>query len=158
MIGRLTTVTIAGAMAWIIGSALFERLAPPRWVTAYRRANMALYRPSAGVVPGWAVIETTGRRSGRPRQTPVGSRLRNNSLWVVVGNRSHSQWVKNIEADPNVRVRVHGNWRPGTARLLPKDNPRRRLMTMNPLNSLFIWIAGKDLATIRVAFTPATPS
>jgi hypothetical protein len=34
--------------------------------------------------------------------------------------------------------------------VLVHDNARHRLMTMNPINSAFIWIAGTDLATIRI--------
>jgi hypothetical protein len=37
-----------------------------------------------------------------------------------------------------------------TAHLLDDDDPRRRLLRLNPLNSLFIWIAGTELLTIRV--------
>jgi hypothetical protein len=53
-----------------------------------------------------------------------------------------------------VRVRVHHRWRKGTAHLLPGDDPRRRLLRLNPANSLFIWIAGVDLLTIRVDLEP----
>jgi len=71
-----------------------------------KRAFMAVHRPLAGVVPGWAVVETMGRRTGRPRQTPVGGRLSRGTFWLVVGERSRSQYVKNIEANPTVRIRA----------------------------------------------------
>jgi deazaflavin-dependent oxidoreductase (nitroreductase family) len=136
------------------GPAIFERIAPPRWVRTYQRFTMPLYRRLCGFVPGWTVIETTGRHSGKPRQTPVGARLRQNKLWIVVGDGARSQYVKNIAANPKVRVQVHGRWRAGVAHLLEDDNPRYRLLRMNPLNSLHIWIAGKDLATMRVDLEP----
>ncbi|MGV0815631.1 nitroreductase/quinone reductase family protein [Mycolicibacterium boenickei] len=132
------------------GPALFERLAPPRWVRTSQRLTMPLYRRFCGFAPGWAVIETTGRHSGTPRQTPVGAQLRQNALWIVVCDRARSQYVKNIAADPRVRVQVHGRWHTGVAHLLEHDNPRRRLLRMNPVNSLHIGIAGPDLATMRV--------
>jgi deazaflavin-dependent oxidoreductase (nitroreductase family) len=134
----------------VVGPALFERMAPRRWVIAYQRVFMALYRPLAGVVPGWAVVETIGRRTGQPRRTPVGGRLCGDTFWLVAGNRSRSQYVKNIEANPTVRVRARGRWHTGTAQVLAHENARRQLMTMNPINSVFIWIAGTDLATIRI--------
>src|SRR4051794_6886817 len=31
--------------------------------------------------PGWALLETRGRRSGRPRIVPVGNGLRNGVFW-----------------------------------------------------------------------------
>ena len=154
MARRVVIAAITSVFVFVVGSALFERLAPRRWVIAYQRAFMALYRPLAGVVPGWAVVETSGRRTGRPRQTPVGGRLCGDTFWLVVGDRSRSQYVKNIEADPTVRVRAHRHWYTGTAHVLVHDNARHRLMTMNPINSVFIWIAGTDLATIRIDLDP----
>lgn len=154
MARKVVIAAITGLLVFVVGSALFERLAPRHWVIAYQRAFMAVYRPLAGMVPGWAVVETNGRRSGRPRQTPVGGRLRGDTFWLVVGDRSRSQYVKNIQANPTVRVRAHGRWRTGTAHVLVRDNARHRLLTMNPINSAFIWIAGTDLATIRIDLDP----
>ena len=151
---RKVVIAAITGVVFVVGSALFERLAPRRWVIAYQRAFMALYRPLAGVVPGWAVVETSGRRTGQPRQTPVGGRLCGDTFWLVVGDRSRSQYVKNIEANPTVRVRAHRRWHTGTAHVLVHDNARHRLMTMNPINSVFIWIAGSDLATIRIDLDP----
>lgn len=150
MARKVVIAAITGLVTFVVGPALFERLAPRPWVIAYQRAFMAAYRPLAGLVPGWAVVETSGRRTGQPRQTPVGGRLCEDAFWLVVGDRSRSQYVKNMEANPTVRVRAHGRWHTGTARVLADDDARRRLMSMNPVNSLFIWIAGTDLATIRI--------
>jgi deazaflavin-dependent oxidoreductase (nitroreductase family) len=113
-----------------------------------------LCHPLAGVVPGRAVVETIGRRTGQPRRTPVGGRLRGNTYRLVAGEGSRSQYVKNIQANPAVRVRAHGRWHTGTAQVLDHENARDRLMTMNPINSVFIWIAGTDLATIRIDLDP----
>ena len=154
MARKVVIAAMTGLLAFVVGPALFERLAPRPWVIAYQRAFMAVYRPLAGVVPGWAVVETMGRRTGRPRQTPVGGRLSRGTFWLVVGERSRSQYVKNIEANPTVRIRALGRWHTGTAHVLVNDNPRQRLLTMNPINSVFIWIAGTDLATIRIDLDP----
>jgi deazaflavin-dependent oxidoreductase (nitroreductase family) len=154
MARKVIIAAITSLLTFVVGPALFERLAPRPWVIAYQRAFMALYRPLAGLVPGWAVVETNGRRTGQPRQTPVGGRLCRDTFWLVVGDRSCSQYVKNIEANPTVRVRAHGRWRTGTAHVLVHDNARHRLMTMNPVNSVFIWIAGTDLATVRIDLDP----
>jgi deazaflavin-dependent oxidoreductase (nitroreductase family) len=154
MARKVVIAAITGLLVFVVGPALFERLAPRRWVVTFQRAFMALYRPLAGVVPGWAVVETTGRRTGRPRQTPVGGRLRLDTFWLVAGDRSRSQYVKNIEADPTVRVRARGRWRTGTAHVLVHDDARHRLRTMNPINSAFIWIAGTDPATVRIDLDP----
>lgn len=96
------------------------------------------------------MIETTGRKSGQPRRTPVGGRLVDNQFWVVSEHGEHSQYVRNIKANPRVRVRVGGRWRNGTAHLLPDDDPIQRLRSLPRLNSAAVRAMGTDLLTIRV--------
>jgi deazaflavin-dependent oxidoreductase (nitroreductase family) len=147
-------MALAGWASYVVGTALFERFAPAAWVRAWQRLANPRFAPAAGLVPGWAVIETRGRNSGQPRHTPVGGRLSGDTFWLVAADGTRSQYVKNIQASPTVRVRVHGVWRSGTARILVDDSPRRRLWRLNPLNSLFIGIAGKQLVTVRVDLHP----
>ncbi len=153
---KLVYGVAAALVAYVFVPALFERLAPRHWVRAFRRVTMAFYRPWAGVAPGWAVIETAGRKSGRPRQTPVGGRLTGDSYWLVAIDGRKANFVRNIEANPEVRVRVHGNWRSGRAVVLPDDDARRRLWRLNPLNSLFLsTYGGLDPLTVRVDLRPS---
>jgi deazaflavin-dependent oxidoreductase (nitroreductase family) len=151
---RLLLIGAVIAAGLYFGTALFERVAPRRWVKAYQRNVNPLQFHAAGFTPGWAVVETTGRRTGQPRRVPVGGALRGDSWWLVAGDAGHSHFVRNIEADPSVRVRVHGRWRNGTAHPIPEDDPRRRLLRLNPLNSPFVWIAGRDLLTLRIDLEP----
>jgi deazaflavin-dependent oxidoreductase (nitroreductase family) len=137
-------------LVYLVVTATFERLAPRRWVRAYQRAVNPFFRLCAGVALGFGVIETTGRRTGLRRQTPVGGRLRGDSFWCVAGDGAASSWVMNIESEPRVRVKVHGRWRTGTAHLLLGDDARRRLWRLNPLNSLFVGIAARDPLTVRI--------
>ena len=149
MLAVLVVVVVA-LLAYIVGLGLFERLAPRRWVRAYQRTVNPWFRWWAGIAFGFGVIETTGRRTGKARQTPVGGRLRAKVFWTVAGDGRYAAWVRNIEANPRVRVRVHGRWRSGTAELLPDDDPRRRLLRLNPVNSLFVLIAAKHPLSIRI--------
>ena len=91
--------------------ATFERLAPTPWVTAWQRFANPRMLTQSGIMPGWAIVETTGRKSGLPRQSPIGGRLHGDTLWLVCAERHNAQYVKNIEADPQVRVKVRGRWR-----------------------------------------------
>src|SRR3954452_18723319 len=77
-------------------------------------------------IPGYALLETTGRTSGLRRTTPVGDGLRGSTFWIVSEHGRRSAYVRNLEADPQVRVRVRGRWRSGTAHPLPDDDPRAR--------------------------------
>src|SRR5438105_11784015 len=125
MIITAMLIVVGVTVMYVVGTALFERFAPPGWVRRYRLLANPVLAPLAGVSLGFAVIETTGRTSGEPRRSPVGGRLRGNTFWFVAADGPRSQYIKNIEANAGVRVKVHGRWRNGTAHLLPEDNPRR---------------------------------
>jgi deazaflavin-dependent oxidoreductase (nitroreductase family) len=148
---KVALLLVGAYLLSYFGTALFERLAPRRYVRLYQKfVGNPLQRPGAGVVPGWAVIESIGRRSGSPHQVPVGGRLQGRSFWLVAGDGRQSQYVRNIEANPRVRLKIHGRWRTGAGHILDNDNPRLRLWRLNSINGLFVWIAGTELLTIRV--------
>ncbi|HUN31949.1 MAG TPA: nitroreductase/quinone reductase family protein [Trebonia sp.] len=80
-------------------------------------------------IPGDALLETTGRRTGRPRRTCVCDGLDGDTFWLVAQRGHDADWVRNIEASPRVRVKVsgpHADWRPGTAHILDSDDARER--------------------------------
>ena len=117
-----------------------------RAVTAFqRRINPVLRR-----LPLQTVLETTGRVSGLPRRTPVGGRRVGDSFWLVSEYGERSQYIRNIRADPRVRVRIQGRWHTGTAHPLPDDDPRARLRTLPRMNSMAVRAFGADLLTVRV--------
>lgn len=106
--------------------------------------------PLMRVVPIQTVLETTGRKSGQPRRTPIGGRLEGNRFWLVSEFGDRSQYVRNIQADPRVRVRVRGRWYTGTAHLLPDDDAKARLRALPKMNSAAVRAMGDHLLTIRV--------
>ena len=59
-----------------------------------------------GVLPGHALIETQGRRSGKRRRNVVGIRVDDGTGWIVAEHGRHAGYVRNLQADPNVRVRL----------------------------------------------------
>ncbi|MBJ7001759.1 nitroreductase/quinone reductase family protein [Streptomyces griseofuscus] len=115
-------------------------------VTSFQRRLNPLIRR----LPLQTVLETTGRVSGVPRRTPVGGRRVGGAFWLVSEFGHRSQYVRNIEADPRVRVRIAGRWHHGTAHLLPDDDPRARLRGLPRLNSTAVRALGTDLLTVRV--------
>ncbi len=105
-----------------------------------------------------ALLETTGRRSGQPRRVPVGNGLRGDTFWIVTEHGRAADYVKNIEANPRVRVKVGRMWRTGTAHLLPEDDVRARMNALHrPTNDAMVRLAGSDLMTVRIDLDPATP-
>src|SRR5262249_58594296 len=71
------------------------------------------------VPPTHVLLETTGRKTGRPRQNPVGNGLDSDTLWIVAEHGRGASYVRNLEADPRVRVKIGRRWRTGTATVLP---------------------------------------
>jgi deazaflavin-dependent oxidoreductase (nitroreductase family) len=63
-----------------------------------------------GLVPGYALIETIGRRTEKRRHTVVGLQVDGTTGWVVAEQCRHAGYVRNIETDPNVRVWFCGRW------------------------------------------------
>jgi deazaflavin-dependent oxidoreductase (nitroreductase family) len=104
--------------------------------------------------PGYAILETTGRRSGMPRRTPVGDGRRGDVFWIVAEYGRRAGYVRNIEANPRVRVLTGRRWRTGTAHVLPDDDPRERQRDLPRLNAFVVRAVGTDLLTIRIDLDP----
>lgn len=98
-----------------------------------------------------ALLETTGRSSGLPRQVPIGNGLRGNQFWIVTEHGYAADYVKNIQRNPRVRVKVGRQWYPGTAHLLPNDDVAARLRALRrPVNDALVRMVGTEHLTIRV--------
>jgi len=109
---------------------------------------------------GYALLETKGRKTGKPRRTPVGNGCVGNQFWLVAEHGMKAGYVRNIERDPNVRLKLRKGlryrWYTGTAHLLSDDNPRERqhwLATQLPSsagNARAVRMFGTQLLTIRI--------
>ena len=116
------------------------------------------------IPPGYALLETIGRRSGLPRQTPVGDGLVDETFWIVAEHGRRAAYVRNIEAEPHVRVRVrvHGSvvWLRGVATVVPEDDPyvRQRLLGQKSLsrrlNAFVVRVVSTDLLSVRIDLDP----
>ena len=118
--------------------------------------------------PGDALLETTGRRSGAARLTPVCEGLEDDTFWVLSERGRDADWVRDIEADARVRVKPRSRpasaWRSGTARVLEDDDPRERrriLARRDPWRRLCLRASGAlatDPLTVRIDLDPEVPS
>jgi deazaflavin-dependent oxidoreductase (nitroreductase family) len=106
-------------------------------------------------LPMVVILETRGRRSGKPRRIPVGKAIEGDTLWIVAEHGRRASYVRNIEADPRVRVRVGRRWRTGAAEVLPDDDWRERQRRMpNKINSASVRLMGTEHVTVRVDLDP----
>ena len=71
--------------------------------------------------PGAVVVQTIGRKSGLPRRVPLlGVRLGDAVVASTV--RPNSQWVMNLQANPEAQVWTAGRRRNATARVSKLPN------------------------------------
>jgi deazaflavin-dependent oxidoreductase (nitroreductase family) len=123
--------------------------------------------------PTYALLETIGRRSGRPRQVPVANGLQGDTFWLICGLGEQAQYLRNLRANPHVRVKarparlregVRMRWRAGTAHLIPEDDARarhRQLARGRPgyradgiLLRLLATSGGSNMLTVRIDLDP----
>ena len=52
------------------------------------------------------LLTTVGRKSGRPRVTPLVYEQRDQTIFVASARGLSADWLRNIQANPKVRVRV----------------------------------------------------
>jgi deazaflavin-dependent oxidoreductase (nitroreductase family) len=98
-----------------------------------------------------ALLETVGRKSGAARRTPVGNGLRGDTFWIVTEHGYAADYVKNIQQNPRVRVKVGRRWYEGTAHLLPDDDVGARLRSLKrPVNDAIVRLVGTEHLTIRI--------
>jgi deazaflavin-dependent oxidoreductase (nitroreductase family) len=112
------------------------------------------------VPPGYAMLETIGRRSGQPRQTPVGDGLVGDMFWIVAEHGLHAAYVRNLQANPRVRVQYRQGlrtiWRTGSAEVMPDDDPLERQQALagrslsRRRNAFLVRALGTELVTVRI--------
>jgi deazaflavin-dependent oxidoreductase (nitroreductase family) len=110
--------------------------------------------------PGYALMETIGRKSGKPRRTPVGNGRVGNAFWIVAEHGNKAGYIRNIESNPRVRVKLRDGmrvrWYSGTAHLLPEDDPRERQRWLaaqvpgSASNAAAVRLFGTQLLTVRI--------
>jgi deazaflavin-dependent oxidoreductase (nitroreductase family) len=116
--------------------------------------------------PGDALLETTGRRTGKPRLTPVCDGLEGETFWLLSQRGREADWVRNIEANPRVQVKLRSRppakWRSGTAHILDDDDPHERQRILGrgkPARRLCLSTSvamATDLLTVRIDLDPIT--
>jgi len=114
---------------------------------------------------GLAILETRGRVTGKTRRVPVGNGRKGDSFWIIAEHGTRAGYVRNIQHDPNVRVRLRiglrYRWVPGVATVCPDDDPlarQRQIIAWHPLralNAIYVRVFGADLLTVHVQLSTA---
>jgi deazaflavin-dependent oxidoreductase (nitroreductase family) len=119
-----------------------------------------------GINPfGLAILETRGHVTGKTRRVPVGSGRKGDSFWIIAEHGIRAGYVRNIQHNPHVRVRLRiglrYRWVPGIATVRPDDDPlarQRQIIAWHPmraLNAINVRVFGADLLTVHVQLNTA---
>ena len=111
-------------------------------------------------LPGYALLETTGRKTGKPRRTPVGDGRIGSQFWLVAEHGMKAGYVRNIQHHPRVRLKLRdglkSRWHKGSAHLLPDDDPHQRQhwlaqqLPSSAGNARAVRLFGTQLLSIRI--------
>ena len=154
------------------GLAPAHYLQPPVKVLLVRTVQRYTINPlmrlllAVGINPlGVAILETRGHVSGKTRRVPVGNGRKGDSFWIIAEHGTRAGYVRNIEHDPHVRVRLRiglrYRWVPGIATVCPDDDPlarQRQIIAWHPLralNAVNVRVLGADLLTVHVQLSTA---
>lgn len=99
-----------------------------RVMTTLERGSNRLIRLAlrAGVAPrAFALLKTTGRCTGLARHTPVGNGLDGDTFWLVAAHGTQPDYVRNLQANPRVRVKATAHGAPGQRSRSPAMTPWR---------------------------------
>ena len=66
-------------------------------------------------------LTTTGRISGQPREIEIWFTERGGRFYLIAEHRERVNWVRNIQAQPQVKVRVGDRHFDATARIVHDD-------------------------------------
>jgi hypothetical protein len=102
---------------------------------------------------------------GKTRRVPVGNGRKGEEFWIIAEHGTRAGYVRNIQHDPHVRVRLRTGlryrWVPGIATICPDDDPlarQRRIIAWHPLralNAINVRVLGADLLTVHVQLNTA---
>lgn len=103
-----------------------------------------IYRISNGKIMGRMaglnilLLTTTGRKSGKPRVTPLGYFEHGDAYVIIASNAGmdkHPEWFLNLKANPHVNVRIREKELHATAKLAVAEQRKRlwdRLVGLSP--------------------------
>jgi deazaflavin-dependent oxidoreductase (nitroreductase family) len=71
-------------------------------------------------------LTTTGRKTGRERTVEIWFGMEGDSLYLLSGGGDSAHWVKNLQADSQVKVKLGRKSYSGTGRLVENEDEEKR--------------------------------
>jgi deazaflavin-dependent oxidoreductase (nitroreductase family) len=86
--------------------------------------------PAAVADDDFCYLTTRGRVTGEPHEIEIWFALDDGTLYMLAGAAADSDWVRNLQADPAVTVRVRDVTFQATARVIADPTEDRRARTL----------------------------
>ena len=105
----------------------------------------------------FAYLTTIGRRTGAPHRIEIWFAIGQGVLYLLSGGRDRSDWVRNLQSNPNVTLELGTGSLAGIAQILQPDTPddrRARELLVNKYrkgNDLESW--GRTSLPMMITFT-----
>jgi deazaflavin-dependent oxidoreductase (nitroreductase family) len=112
--------------------------------------------PFARWLPGFAVVEHVGRRSGTVRRSPVNLFRRRDRYVIALTYGKDSQWVRNVQAAGEFAVTTRGRRLTLTAPELVHDE--RRTLVPAPVRAILGLVDVTDFLVSRAGPTGGAPA
>lgn len=77
--------------------------------------------PARAAHEPFAYLTTTGRRTGRRHRIEIWFAVEDGRVYLMSGGRDRSDWVRNLQGNPQVTVELGGETHAGEARFLQPD-------------------------------------
>jgi deazaflavin-dependent oxidoreductase (nitroreductase family) len=122
---------VSDSLRYVDGQYVAERRHNPFVGSlAGARVLSALQLPWFTVRPpsGFGVLTTIGRRTGKRRRKCIRAIRRGNQAYIVSIGGAQAAWMRNVRADPNVRLRIRGGSFSGVARELTDISEMKTVM------------------------------
>ena len=103
-----------------------------------------------------AIVTTTGRKSGQPRESPLAAIPHDGALYIVgsnFGRQHHPGWTYNLLDDPTAHVSFRGKDFETDAELLSddeKDDVWPKLTEAWPLFDQYVVRSGRNIRVFRL--------
>jgi deazaflavin-dependent oxidoreductase (nitroreductase family) len=109
----------------------------------------------------YCYLTTKGRKTGRPHEIEIWFGVQGNSIYLLSGGGSDSDWVKNLRADPHVTVCIGKQVFQGIAQT--KENSKEESIARPMLAAKYQgWKQGKSMSewgrtalVVRIELTPS---
>ncbi len=74
----------------------------------------------------FAYLTTIGRRTGTPHRVEIWFALEDGAIYLLSGGRDRSDWVRNLQANPDVSIELGKERFSGIAQVISPDAPEDR--------------------------------